>query len=64
MDGTDSWPGSDVEREALADSIGVFLRTHKNGWSMLMDWLQSVPPDRTEPESAEESARRARLDGK
>ena len=47
MDGTDSWPGSDVEREALADSIGVFLRTHKNGWSMLMDWLQSVPPDRT-----------------
>jgi hypothetical protein len=50
---TDSWPGSDVERATLADSVGVFLRTHKNGWGMLIDWLASIPPDRTEPEYAE-----------
>jgi hypothetical protein len=57
---TDSWPGSNVERATLADSVGVFLRTHKNGWGMLIDWLESIPPDRTEPEYAEECARRAR----
>jgi hypothetical protein len=58
MAGTDSWPGSDVERATLADSVGVFLRTHKNGWGMLIDWLESIPPDRTEPEYVEECARR------
>lgn len=62
MNDTDSWPGSDVEREALADSVGVFLRTHKNGWALLIDWLQSIPPDRTEPEYAEECAQRGRRD--
>jgi hypothetical protein len=38
------------------------LRTHKNGWALLIDWLQSIPPDRTEPEYAEECAQRGRRD--
>jgi hypothetical protein len=59
---TDSWTGSIAERTALEINVGEFLRTHRNGWSMLIDWLHSIPPDRTEAEYVEECAQRASRD--
>ena len=50
MDRIESWPGSILDQHSLIESIGKFLRTHKGGGQRLMDWLESVPPDRTEEE--------------
>lgn len=50
MDRIKSWPGSIIDQHSLIESIGKFLRTHKDGDQRLMDWLESVPPDRTEEE--------------
>lgn len=50
MDAPTNWPGSILERCVLMDDIGKFLRTHKGGGKILMDWLASVPPDRSEEE--------------
>jgi hypothetical protein len=48
----DSWPGSHLNQLMLAVSIGKFLRTHQNGGARILEWLDSVPPDRTEEEYA------------
>jgi len=50
MDTPTNWPGSIIQKCVLKDAIGKFLRTHKGGGRILMDWLVSVPPDRTEEE--------------
>lgn len=41
-----------MDKMGLVDEIGKFLRTHQNGGQRLLDWLVSVPPDRTEEEYA------------
>lgn len=50
----DHWPGSVLDRNVLETQIGKFLRTHREGWQQLMEWLRSVPPDRTEAQYAQE----------
>lgn len=44
------WPVSPLDRPALINAIGKFLRTHKHGGSRLLTLLESVPQDRTEEE--------------
>jgi hypothetical protein len=39
----------------LAGEVGKFLRTHRRGWTVLMDWLVAQPPDRTEEEFQREA---------
>lgn len=41
-------PGSPIEQAALQESIARFLRTHTSGYALLLNFLASVPPDRTE----------------
>jgi hypothetical protein len=48
MDDCDNWPGSIVEIVMIKESVGGFLRTHRNGSDILYNLLKSVPPDRTE----------------
>jgi len=50
MSTPENWPGSIIQKIALLGAIGKFLRTHKAGGKILTDWLESVPPDRTEDE--------------
>jgi hypothetical protein len=53
MDELENWPGSVVNKLMLVGEIGKFLRTHDGGGKLLMDWLESVPPTRTEAEFQE-----------
>jgi hypothetical protein len=48
MNGSANWPVSVVLRAVLEDQIGQFLCTHRNGTKLLMDFLDSVPPDAVE----------------
>jgi hypothetical protein len=50
MDTPENWPGTILDKCMLMEAIGKFLRTHKGGGKILTDWLESVPPDRTEEE--------------
>ena len=45
-----NWPLSIIDRVALSDDIGWFLRTHVNGAEKLRDLMISVPPDFSEAE--------------
>lgn len=49
----ETWPGSIVQQHLLIDAIGKYLRTHGDGGKRLMEWLESMPPDRTEEEYRE-----------
>ena len=51
------WPGSVIDRAMIAKSVGRFLRTHRDGKNLLLEWLDSRPADRSEMEYAEERAR-------
>ena len=48
----DNWPGSVVQKIMLLQVIGKFLRTHQGGGYRLLEWLDSVPSDRTEEDYA------------
>ncbi len=47
-----NWRCSAVDRVTLQEQIGTFLRTHTTGVELLLDWMASVPADRTEAEYA------------
>lgn len=55
-----NWPLSIIDRVALSDDIGWFLRTHINGAEKLRDLMISIPPDFSEAElrQVRESGRR------
>jgi hypothetical protein len=44
------WPGSVIQQTMLVSAVGKFLRTHHKGGQRLLEWLKSVPADRTEAE--------------
>jgi hypothetical protein len=50
MSELESWTGSVIEKLMLANEVGRFLRTHRDGHRLLLEYLESVPPDRTEEE--------------
>jgi hypothetical protein len=51
-----NWPGSIVEQAMLEKAVGAFLRTHLRGDRLLLEWMASVPADRTEAQYDEERA--------
>ena len=57
---TQNWPGTTPQHWMLSDAIGHFLRTHKGGWKLLLNALDSVPSDRTEAEYQAQKAALAR----
>jgi len=42
------WTGSVIDQAMLEKAVGKFLRTHRGGGRRLLDWMDSVPSDRTE----------------
>lgn len=51
---SEKWPCGILDRVLLVAQVGDFLRTHRKGWEQLMEWMESVPPDRTEAEYEQE----------
>ena len=54
---TRRWSGSHADRMSLAMAIGKFLRTHRDGYRLLHEWLASVSADQTEDQFLEELQR-------
>lgn len=48
------WPGSIIEQAMVEKAVGAFWRTHRGGGRLLLDWMASVPPDRSEEQYQEE----------
>ena len=45
-----AWPGSIIDTTMLVESVGRFLRTHRDGERLLYGFLDSAPVDRSEEE--------------
>lgn len=43
-----NWPGSIIEQAMLERAVGAFLRTHRGGGRLVLNWMASVPPTRSE----------------
>ena len=51
---SDGWPGSTIDQMMLQKAIGAFLRTHRGGGRLLIDYLLSAPADRSEEQYEQE----------
>jgi hypothetical protein len=54
------WPVSLIDKMIIEHEVARFLRTHRDGAKLLLDWLSEVPPDRTEDEFKQQRQRRAK----
>lgn len=44
----DEWPSlSPIDRQLIVKAVGMFLKTHRDGFPLLLRFLRSVRPDRT-----------------